>query len=211
MEYLPLEAEPQQLPAYPEEEKPLEQKEENKRPTTTKTLTYLVPEKQTVVARRVEIILFFLFITLLITILILCIVFLAPQTPYDLGPTLCCSPKRMFLGQRLQNGIWYLKLDQIGTLTLYKDDPNANPALTQIWSTPTANQNVQYALLNTDGTLQLINSNGAIVYTTPLPEVGADYVVPVSPYRLILDQSGTTSIVSANGIAVWVQPPVEQK
>jgi hypothetical protein len=172
----------------------------------TKTLTYLVPDDTWSPARKTELVLFILFLALLIAILVICIVFLAPQTPYNLGSTLCCSPQNMFLGQRLQNGIWYLKLDQSGDLSLYKDDPNASPAVTIIWSTNTSGRNVSFAYLSSAGTLSLINNQGIEVWSTPPPETGTDFVVPVAPYRLVLEQDGTTRIVSSNGIDVWIQP-----
>jgi hypothetical protein len=174
---------------------------------TQKTLTYLVPDEASIPARRTELILFILFLTFLIVILVLCIVFLTPQTPYNLGSTLCCSPQNMYLGQRLQSGIWYLKLEQSGDLSLYKDDPNAYPAVSLIWTTNTASQNVQYAFLSPSGTLQLINQQGLQVWTTPAPESDLGFVVPVAPYRLVLDSNGTCRIVSANGVDVWIKDP----
>ena len=171
---------------------------------TQKKVTYYIATRKSRNRRLVIFVMSIVAFGILLTIMILCVVYLAPQTPYNLGPMLCCSPANMFPGQRLQNKSYSLKLDTIGTLTLYKEADDGS--IMSLWSTDTADLDVASAFLNTNGTLQLINKNRAPVWTTPPPPVEVDFVIPVAPYSLQLSGDGTTTINSANGVVVWEMP-----
>lgn len=171
-------------------------------------VTVCVYDKVSVQSNVIEFIFFVVIFILLFVILILCVLYFTVNTgPNNLGATLCCSPASMYRGQRLQNGIWSLQLDSSGVLSLYKNDPHANPPVSLVWSTKTAEQNVMRAVINTNGELQLVNQEGIVIWNTPLPAASEDIAVP--PFRVFLSSDGVTRIISGNNVTVWTQLPEE--
>src|SRR5260221_13450885 len=116
-----------------------------------KKVTLCIYDSNSVKSGIVEWIFFVIIILIIFTILILCILYFTVNSgPSNLGSTLCCSPASMYVGQRLENGLWLLKMESSGNLSLYKNDPMADPPVSLIWSTPTSGQNISRAIINTN-------------------------------------------------------------